>query len=66
MGTCACQYLSFFCELSDLSDVEIRDELKTQVVVEVHHVMVKKEGKVIPCFLPLIDLICQRRSKLDT
>ena len=34
-------------ELSDLSKVEIRDELKTQGVVEVHRVTVKKEGKVI-------------------
>ena len=34
--------------LSDLSEVEIRDELKTQGVVEVHRVTVKKEGKVIP------------------
>ena len=34
-------------ELSDLSEVEIRDELKTQGVVEVHCLMVKKEGKVI-------------------
>ena len=56
-------------ELSDLSEAEIRDELKTQGVVEVHRVTVKKEGKVIPtntCFLPLIDLTCRRRSKLDT
>ena len=35
-------------ELSDLSEVEIRDELKTQDVVEVHRVTVKKEGRVIP------------------
>ena len=28
--------------------IEIRDELKTQGVVEVHRVTVKKEGKVIP------------------
>ena len=35
-------------ELSDLSDIEIRDKLKTQGVVEVHRVTVKKEGKVIP------------------
>ena len=34
-------------ELSDLSEVEIRDVLKTQGVVEVHRVMVKKEGKVV-------------------
>ncbi len=55
-------------ELSVLSEVEIRDELKSQGVVEVHRVMVKKEGKVIPtnpCFLPSIDLTCQRSSKLD-
>ena len=31
--------------LSDLSEVEIRDEPKTQGVVEVHRVTVKKEGK---------------------
>ena len=35
-------------ELSDLSEVEIKDELKAQGVVEVHRVTVKKEGKVIP------------------
>ena len=35
-------------ELSNLSEAEIRDELKTQGVVEVHRVTVKKEGKVIP------------------
>ena len=35
-------------ELSDLCEAEIRDELKTQGVVEVHRVTVKKEGKVIP------------------
>ena len=35
-------------ELFDLSDIEIRDKLKTQGVVEVHRVTVKKEGKVIP------------------
>ena len=35
-------------ELFDLSQLEIRDELKTQGVVEVHHVTVKKEGKVVP------------------
>ena len=28
--------------------IEIRDELKTQGVVEVHRVTVKTEGKVIP------------------
>ena len=37
-------------ELSDLSEVEIRDELKTQGVVEIHRVTVKKEGKVIPTY----------------
>ena len=31
-----------------MSEIEIRDELKTQGVVEVHRVTVKKEGKVIP------------------
>ncbi|WP_419641310.1 hypothetical protein, partial [Thiolapillus sp.] len=31
-----------------MSETEIRDELKTQGVVEVHRVTVKKEGKVIP------------------
>ena len=35
-------------ELSDMPEIEIRDELKTQGVVEVHRVTVKKEGKVIP------------------
>ena len=35
-------------ELSDKSEIEIRDELKTQGVVEVHRLTVKKEGKVIP------------------
>ena len=35
-------------ELSDMSETEIRDELKTQGVVEVHRVTVKKEGKIIP------------------
>ena len=35
-------------ELSLLSEAEIRDELKSQGVVEVHRVTVKKEGKVIP------------------
>ena len=35
-------------ELSDMSEVEIKDELKTQNVVEVNRVMVKKDGKVIP------------------
>ena len=31
-----------------MSEVEIPDELKSQRVVEVHRVTVKKEGKVIP------------------
>ena len=31
-----------------MSETEIRDELKTQGVMEVHCVTVKKEGKVIP------------------
>ena len=31
-----------------MSETEIRDELKTQGVVEVHRVTVKKEGKLIP------------------
>ena len=31
-------------ELPDMSEIEIRDELKSQGVVEVHHVTVKKEG----------------------
>ena len=31
-----------------MPEIEIRDELKTQGVVEVHRVTVKKEGKVIP------------------
>ena len=35
-------------ELSLLSEVEIRDELKSQGVVEVHRITVKKEGKIIP------------------
>ena len=35
-------------ELSDMSEIEIRDELKTQGVVEVHRVTVKKESKVVP------------------
>ncbi|WP_419612073.1 hypothetical protein, partial [Thiolapillus sp.] len=35
-------------DLSDMSETEIRDELQTQGVVEVHRVTVKKEGKVIP------------------
>ena len=35
-------------ELSDMSEIEIRDELKTQGVVKAHRVTVKKEGKVIP------------------
>ena len=35
-------------ELSVLSEVEIRDELKTQGVVEVQRVTVKKEGKLFP------------------
>ena len=30
-----------------MSEIEVRDELKTQSVVEVHRVTVKKEGKVI-------------------
>ena len=37
-------------ELSGLSEVEIRDELKTRDVVEVHCLTVKKEGKVIPIY----------------
>ena len=56
-------------ELSDLSEIEIRDELMTQGVVEVHRVTVKKQEKVIPTktlFLSSIDLTCQRKSKLDT
>ena len=32
-------------ELSVLSEVEIRDELKSQGVVEVHRLAVRKEGK---------------------
>ena len=35
-------------ELSLLSEAEIGEELKSQGVVEVHRVTVKKEGKVIP------------------
>ena len=35
-------------ELSLLSEVEIRDELKSQGVVEIHRITAKKEGKVIP------------------
>ena len=35
-------------ELFDMSEIDIRDELKTQGVVEVYRVTVKKEGKVIP------------------
>ena len=35
-------------ELSLLSEAEIRDELKSQGVVEVHRVTVKNEGKVSP------------------
>ena len=35
-------------ELSDLSEVEIRNERKTQGVVKIHSIMVKKEGKTIP------------------
>ena len=35
-------------ELTDMSEIEIRNKLKTQGVVEVHREMVKKEGKVIP------------------
>ena len=31
-----------------MSEIEIRDELKSEGVVEVHRVTVKKEGKVIP------------------
>ena len=31
-----------------MSEIDIRDELKTQGVVEVYRVTVKKEGKVIP------------------
>ena len=30
-----------------MSEIEIRDELKSEGVVEVHRVTVKKEGKVI-------------------
>ena len=41
-------------ELSDFSEVEIRDELKTQGVVEVHRVTVTKEGKVIPTNTPFL------------
>ena len=35
-------------ELFDLSELDIRYELKTQGVVEVHSVTVKKEGKIVP------------------
>ena len=35
-------------ELFGLPELEIRDELKTQGVVEVHRVTVKKEGRVVP------------------
>ena len=41
-------------ELSLLSEVEIPDELKSQRVVEVHRVTVKKEGKVIPTNTPFL------------
>ena len=34
--------------LADMSEVEIRDELKDQGVVGVNRVTLKKEGKVIP------------------
>ena len=54
-------------ELSVLSEVEIRDELKSKGVVEVHRVTVKKEGKVIPTNTVsyLQYLTCQRSSELD-
>ena len=39
-------------ELSVLSEAEIRDELKSQGVVEVHRVAVRKEGKVTPTNTP--------------
>ena len=35
-------------DLADMSEVEIRDELKDQGVVRVNRVTLKKEGKVIP------------------
>ena len=35
-------------DLADMSEVEIRDELKDQGVVGVNRVTLKKEGKVIP------------------
>ena len=35
-------------ELSNLSEIEIRDELKSHRVIEVHRVTQKKEGEVIP------------------
>ena len=35
-------------DLADVSEVEIRDELKDQGVVGVNRVTLKKEGKVIP------------------
>ena len=37
-----------------MSEIEIGDELKTQGVVEVHRVTVKKEGKVIPYNTPFL------------
>ena len=51
-------------ELSDMSEVETRDKLKTRGVVEVHHVTVKKEGKVSPTntlFLTFNRLVSQKK-----
>ena len=58
-----------------MSEIEIRDELKSEGVVEVHHVTVKKEGKVIPTntlFLtfnrpdiPKEIVVCDLKVKVD-
>ena len=39
-----------------MSEIEIRDKLKTQGVVEVHRITVKKEGKIIQYQYPVSDI----------
>ena len=49
---------------ADMSEVEIRDELKDQGMVGVNWVMLKKEGKVIPTNT-LLDVRFSRTPKRD-
>ena len=50
-------------ELSDMSEIEIRDELETHSAVEVHRVTVKKEGNGNSDQHPVSDVQPTRHTK---